>query len=448
MSVPHFFITATAEFIATHQLLSGSQPVLVAVSGGADSMVLLQVMAQLAHPFAVAHCNFELRGEASDGDAAFVQAYCQARNIPFHQIRFDTRAYAAAQKQSIEEAARHLRYDWFRELCSQYQYSAIATAHHADDSIETAFMNFCKGTGISGLHGILPKAGGIIRPLLWASRAHIEAYAQEQGISWREDASNQQTDYTRNYFRHEVLPQIEKIIPSFRKNMTANIRRFGEQEWLYKQQINMLQPKLAEQRGAEWYIPVRKLKQYPVAETLLFEILKAFDFTPGQSAEAIKLMEAPSGKWMVSPTHRLLKNREFLIISRLATETAGWVVIEPGMQQVTFPDGQLTIDTLSTANLDEAGPNVLLADAQQITWPLVLRRRKDGDYFYPMGMNHKKKKIARFLIDQKVSLNDKEKVWVLESNSRIVWVAGMRADERFKVTPHSRQVLKISLHKG
>ncbi len=448
MAASNSFPAQVARFVAAQQLLPPAKPVLLAVSGGADSMVLLQVFHQLGYRFAVAHCNFQLRSNASDNDEALVTGYCKDRNITCHTIRFDTTAYAAMHKQSIEEAARNLRYDWFRQLCTEQNYHSIATAHHADDSIETAFMNFCKGTGISGLHGILPNANQVIRPLLFASKAELLAYARDNNIPFHEDASNQSADYTRNYFRLEVLPAIEKTIPGFRKNMLANIRRFSEQEWLYLQQIDMLKKKLVEQRGAEWFIPVLKLKQYPVAETLLFEVLKPFGFTPAQSAEAAKLADAPTGKWMVSDTHRLLKNRNFLIISTLITTAAEMVVIESGNQTITFAEGQLQLQTVKEANLNEANANTIFVDAAALTFPLILRKKKEGDYFYPIGMNHKKKKLARFLIDQKASLVQKERVWVLESDKRIVWVTGMRADERFKLTPHTRQIVCITLVPG
>lgn len=428
-------------FITKGNLFSPKDKLLLAVSGGIDSVVLVELCKRAGFDFTIAHCNFKLRGEESERDKAFVQQLAIRYKAPFLLKEFDTEKYAAAKKLSIQEAARELRYSWFAELNAKH----VLTAHHIDDNIETMMMHFFRGTGIYGLRGMLPKQNHIIRPLLFARKEDLKNFAQHHSLDWVEDSSNAQDKYTRNYFRNQLLPQVQQVFPRVEQNLIHNLGRFAEVEILYKQALQQHMKKLLEQKGAETHIPVLKLKKSVPLHTIAFEIIKDFGFTPQQTSEAIDLLDSDSGKYILSPSHRILKNRNWLIISPLQSAQSENLVIEKSDGAIDFEKGQLRLQPLP-ADKCEIADNHFTAclDSKEIQFPLLLRKWKQGDYFYPLGM-HKKKKLSRFFIDQKLSLADKEKVWVLEMNKKIIWVVGMRIDDRFKITGSTKSVLKIEL---
>jgi tRNA(Ile)-lysidine synthetase, N-terminal domain len=428
------------QYIYEHHLFTINDTLLLAVSGGIDSVVLCELCKQAGYRFEIAHCNFKLRGEESERDAAFVRELATGYEAPFHIKEFDTKAYAAAQKLSIQEAARVLRYSWFRELSK-----LVVTAHHLDDNIETMLMHFFRGTGIHGLRGMLPKQGGVVRPLLFASKQDIKNFAQQHSLSWVEDSSNQQHKYTRNYFRHQVIPLVQKIYPEVENNLAANLRRFADMETLYEQAMALHRKKLCEVRGQETHIPVLKLQKTQPLHTVTYEIIQEFGFSPAQTDEVLHLLNSESGRYVQSATHRIIKNRRWLVIAPLASEQAQTLVIDEDERSVVFDDKKLVIEKTAPGKELPSSAAVASLDKKELQFPLILRKWKKGDYFYPLGMNKKKKKLARFFIDQKLSLTDKEKVWVLESNKRIVWVVGLRIDERFKVTDATRRVLRLSI---
>jgi tRNA(Ile)-lysidine synthase len=319
----------------------------------------------------------------------------------------------------------------------------VATAHHADDNIETLLMHFFRGCGISGLHGILPKQGHIIRPLLFAKRAEIVAYATEQNLIWVEDSSNATDKYSRNYIRHQVMPLIQAIYPKVDDNLLGNIERFKEVEMVYNQTMNSTKTKLLEVKGNETHIPILKLKKQQPLRSIVYEIVKDFGFEATQVDEVVKLLDASNGSFMASVTHRLIINRNWLIIAPKQAEEATNVLIEAGTNEVVFSAGKLVLE-LSTAHRQLSTDNtVATLNADDITYPLLLRPYKTGDYFYPLGMT-KKKKLSKFFIDLKLSKTQKENIWVIESDKRIVWVVGYRIDNRFKLTPSTKEVLTIS----
>lgn len=451
--------------------ITNNDALLLAVSGGLDSVVLCHLCKQAGYPFAIAHCNFGLRGEESNRDEAFVQALAAQLEVPLYLKRFDTKSFAAEQKLSIQVAARELRYQWFHDVVNG-QWSIvnesetksnvsrfmshdplltthhspltfIATAHHLDDNIETVLMNLFKGTGIYGLHGILPKAGKIVRPLLFATREDIQSFATEQQLKWVEDSSNAETKYTRNFIRHEIIPSIAKVFPAVKENVADSIQRFQEAEMLYLQAVQAQKKKLLEYKEDVVYIPVLKLVRSKPLATILFEFIKEYGFSSQQVPEVIKLLASESGRYIVSATHRILRNRAWLIITPLPKIEETILVIEEGTTQQVFAAGELRLKTLPVGEVVmEANPAVALIDKKEIQFPLLLRKWKEGDYFYPLGMR-KKKKLARFFIDQKLSQIQKEHCWVLESNKRIVWVIGYRIDDRFKISPSTKEVLRI-----
>ena len=442
-------------YIVQQKLFTENDLLLLAVSGGVDSVVLCELCYLAGFKFIIAHCNFQLRGEESDKDEVFVETLSERYNVRVLVKKFDTEAYAAAQKCSIQVAARELRYSWFKEITDSRNESNnklehpdyILTAHHADDNVETVLMNLFKGTGISGLRGILPKAGSIVRPLLFAYKKELTTFADNKGLLFREDSSNASNKYSRNYIRHNIIPAIETIYPQASSNILKTISHFSEVETLYFQAIEYHKKKLLEYRNDEIYIPVLKLKQASPLSTIIYEIAKDYAFTPAQTSEIVKLLDSETGKFILSPTHRILKNRNWIIISPINTNKENIIVIENETEVVYFEHGKLsfTQKKFQTDNMPfSTSPVIALLDLKDIRFPIVLRKWKEGDYFYPLGMQ-KKKKVARFLIDQKVSLSAKEKIWVLEMNKKIIWVVGQRIDERFKVVHSTKAILQIVL---
>lgn len=433
------------DFIKKEKLFATGNQLLVAVSGGVDSVVLCQLCKEAGFDFSIAHCHFGLRATESDRDAAFVKSFAEKLGVPFFIKRFDTKQFAEDHKSSIQVAARELRYHWFVELLQEHKnLNWLLTAHHADDQVETALMNFCKGTGISGLRGMLPKRDRILRPLLFATRQEILDYAIANKLTWVDDTSNEETKYTRNFFRHEVLPAVEKIFPKAKENMANTVAHLAEVELLYNESIERYKKSLLEYKESEVHIPVLKLQKTPALRTVIFEIIKTYNFTAQQAGEVEKLLVAESGKYIVSKTHRVLRNRKWLIIAPLTTEEQSQILIDETSDLVTFGQQKIKLEKKSVDQIKTDGDSgKALIDTKHLVYPLILRKWKAGDYFYPLGMP-RKKKLARFFIDQKLSLNDKENVWVIESNKRIVWLVGMRIDDRFKITTSTKDVLQLT----
>ncbi|MCS3800695.1 tRNA lysidine(34) synthetase TilS [Niastella sp. OAS944] len=448
------FLQRFQQYISDNYLFSSKDTLLLAVSGGIDSVVLCELCKQAGYSFIIAHCNFKLRGAESERDAAFVQQLAAACNAPIHIKEFDTAAYAEKRKLSIQEAARELRYNWFAELLTthspltpHHSPTCLLTAHHLDDNIETMLMHFFRGTGIHGLRGMLAKQAHIVRPLLFARRQEIKQFAAENDLKWVEDSSNVSDKYSRNYFRHQLIPLVQKIYPEAENNLVNNLRRFADMEALYDQAVEQHKKKLLEQKGEEVHIPVLKLKKAQPLSAIVYEIIKAFGFSSAQVDEVIKLLDSESGRYVQSATHRIIKNRRWLIIAPAQSEQAQNLVIDEDENKVVFENGELVFEHLKNKNVQLVNDAaVAFIDKEALQFPLLLRKWKKGDYFYPLGLN-KKKKLARFFIDQKLSLTDKEKVWVLESNKKIVWVVALRIDDRFKITDATKQILKIQLIK-
>ncbi|MEO6732922.1 MAG: tRNA lysidine(34) synthetase TilS [Ferruginibacter sp.] len=444
------------QYILKEKLFQPHERLLLAVSGGIDSVVLCELCKQSGYDFEIAHCNFQLRGEDSNRDEAFVKALAEKYAVMFYSKTFDTKTIARESKKSIEETARDLRYEWFHTLTvgvenvesTQIKHHLpkyIVTAHHADDNAETVMMSFFRGTGIAGLRGMLPKQGKIIRPLLFARRSELEEFIKQHNLEFVTDHTNIENDYTRNYFRNAIIPLVNKSFPEATKNVLKNIQRFRETEMLYQQSVELHKKKLLEQKGAEVHIPVLKLLKTEPLPTVLYEIIKAFGFTAHQTEDAIGLLKSETGKYIQSASHRIIKNRNWLIISPRQTREAANILIEKTDTKIVFENGTLVIkEILLGQSLVLNNPMEAQVDLEQIKFPLLLRKWKQGDYFYPLGMQ-KKKKLSRFFIDQKLSLTQKEKVWVLETDKRIIWVVGIRIDDRFKITAATKAALKITI---
>lgn len=437
-------------YIKKENLFTKNDHLLIAVSGGADSVVLCRLCAAAGLNFSLAHCNFKLRDAESDRDEQFVKKLSEQLGVKLFVKTFDTVSQAKLNKTSIEETARNLRYEWFKQLLLESKtadnpFSFLLTAHHADDNVETVIMNFFRGTGIKGLRGILPKQQQIVRPLLFAKRKDIEEYAFKNGVEFITDSSNASNDYTRNLFRNEILPSVEKIYPEALNNVLRNIERLTAVEYLYEESIEQIKQKLVEKKGDEMHIPVLKLLKVKPLQTVIYEIIKDVGFTAMQVNEVEKLLYSDSGKYIKSDSHIILRNRKWLIISpkTISTQIKN-IIIEENAGNILFDEGTLQIYPSAKPEKFVGDASTVFIDAADLTYPLMLRKWKTGDYFYPLGMT-KKKKLSRFLIDIKLSLLQKEKCWVLESNKKIVWVIGYRIDERFKIISSSKQIVKLSL---
>lgn len=428
------------------QLTTNNAQLLLAVSGGVDSVVLTHLVAQSGFDFRIAHCNFQLRGEESERDEQFVLALGKRYGKEVLIKRFDTEAFAAAHKMAIQEAARELRYAWFNTIRED---SWLVTAHHADDNIETMLMHLFRGTGIKGLAGIQPMQAerALIRPLLPFRKQELVEYAKTMQLDFVEDSSNSSDKYTRNFFRNQLIPTIKEIFPRVEENILHTIDHLNEALEVYNQSVGVQLKKLKLIKGHEVHVPVLKWKQATPLHTLTWELLKPYGFTSAQTEEAIKLLDASNGSYLQSPTHRLIRNRKWMIIAENANEQAAHIIIEQTDSEVRFADKTLKIQNSKFKSLNRAIPSAAseaFLDATKIRFPLLLRKWKQGDYFYPLGMQ-KKKKLSRFFIDLKLSTIDKEKVWVLEMDKKIIWVIGYRIDDRFKIIDTTTDTLQFNV---
>lgn len=434
-------LTGFTAYIQKENLFSHDQKILLATSGGVDSVVMAHLFKQAGLPFAIAHCNFQLRGDESVRDEAFVTTLAATLDVPFFSIRFDTAAYATEKRVSIQVAARELRYEWLETTRKASGCAYTATAHHMQDNVETVLMNICKGTGISGLHGILPRQTTLVRPLLFTQKKELLTYATENNITYVEDSSNITIKYTRNFFRHQVIPVIQEAYPGVVNNIAAGIERFREAEELYSQSVIRHKKRLLTQKGNTWMIAVLRLQKTVPLHTIAWEIFRDFGCSSAQLPQVLELLHSTSGRLVETATHRIIRDRQWLLITTLAEQEAPLIVIEKERTHIVTTDGHLKIKEAGKTVIPTAA-NIACLDKHAVQYPLLLRRWKQGDYFYPLGMR-KKKKVSRFFIDQKLSLLQKEKMWVLESGKRIVWVVGMRIDDRFKITESTKDMLLL-----
>ncbi|HEU5168802.1 MAG TPA: tRNA lysidine(34) synthetase TilS [Chitinophagaceae bacterium] len=450
------------EFIKKENLFSPKDKLIIAVSGGVDSVALCELCEQAGYNFMIAHCNFQLRGEESERDEEFVRKLGEKYKAEVKFKKFDTEKFAEENKMSIQEAARVLRYEWFDELIESYELRVnrqgselptpdsrlrtfLLTAHHANDNAETVLMNFCRGTGLHGLTGIPASYEHIKRPLLIFTKDELMQFAKENKLDFVEDSSNLSSKYTRNLFRNGIIPAISKVYPQVNENLNDNINRFKEIEKLYKLAVNDIKKRLVKEKGSEWHIPVKQLMGYN-SRALIYEIIADFGFNEKQIVEVMKLAESDSGKYIQSPTfnYRIIRHRHWFIISPVNSAESGVIIVEEGTSNLEFGIGHLQIDTITNSQFPiPNSSNIGCFDLKLIKFPLILRKWKTGDYFYPLGMK-KKKKLSRFFIDQKLSKTEKEKTWVIEMDKKIIWLVGKRIDERFKVTEKTSSVLKFS----
>jgi tRNA(Ile)-lysidine synthase len=414
---------------------------LLAVSGGLDSMVLLHLFQELKYDIAIAHCNFQLRGIESFGDQKFIQDYADANGIPFFVTQFDTEAFAKDYKLSTQVAARELRYNWFYELLEEENFDYLLTAHHADDNLETFLINFTRGTGLEGLTGIPMQNDKIIRPLLFLSRNEIENYAKDNGIQWREDSSNASDKYVRNKIRHHLIPILKELNPNFMTSFLKTESYLQQSATMVEDATIMIYQQVAKEVDDQTHFDLNKLLQLPNYQSYLYQWLKEFGFTAWD--DIYDLVNSQSGKQIFSTDFRLLKDRDFLIISPLKQEENDEdFYIEENQTEVNIP---LNLALCKVADISVVSNRTIFVDEDLLVYPLVIRKWKTGDIFFPFGMNGKSKKVSKLFKDEKLSLIEKKNTWILCSGDQIIWVIGIRADHRFRTVDATKNILKIEL---
>jgi tRNA(Ile)-lysidine synthase len=433
------------KFIHEENLFHSSQRILAAVSGGADSMLMLHLLANSGFPVAVAHCNFGLRGYESDSDEQFVSDYCDKHNLAFYVKHFKTQDYALEKGISIEMAARDLRYAWFHELLIKHGLDLLATAHHQDDMIETFLINLSRGSGIKGLSGIQPKSGRIIRPMLFTNRAEILDYCSRLKIEYRTDSSNLETVYKRNLIRQEILPLLEEVNPAFRKNALKTIGALHETEQLFQQRISEIRAFVYSEDDQGVMIHIEKLLAFSPLRTILFELIREFGFQIERVEDIIDSLSKESGRKFFSDEYRLIKDREYLLISPFITKSSQVFYLDEDCIKINYPV-HLSLEKLNrTADFRfSTHHHVVDLDLDKLVFPLILRHWQEGEYFQPLGMTGMKK-LSDFFIDEKYSIPDKENAWILASGSQAVWIVGKRLDDRFKITSKTKNILRIRL---
>ena len=435
------FQAKVERFIQRNGLLTGKRLVLVGLSGGADSVALLGVLVRLGYPCRALHCNFHLRGDESDRDEAFARQFADSLGVPFVKVDFDTRGYAAIHQESIEMAARSLRYRWFEEQRQAFDAEAIAVAHHRDDSVETLLMNLLRGSGIRGLGGIRPRNGQVVRPLLAVSRAEIEEWLQTQGWDYVTDSSNLSDAYTRNFIRLRVLPLLEQLNPAARETIARSAAHLSAAEQLYAYTVE-------EARKAVFItadsLSIEALMRYPSPETLLYEWLRPLGFSRIVVGELFESLTGLSGKQFYSATHQVLKDRDRLYIAPLQ-EPSAWQPIE-----IPVATGELTqplrlsfqlMERTSDFQLERASDTAYF-DAEKLPGRLTLRLPQTGDWFVPFGMRGRKK-LSDFFADQKMNRWEKLQQPLLCAGESIVWVVGRRADDRFRVGEETKMIFTV-----
>ena len=414
---------------------------LIAISGGMDSVVLARLCHNMGFKMALAHCNFNLRGNESDADEHFVLQLAEDLDLEVFVESFDTNIFAEQQKLSIQMAARKLRYDWFEALAEQLHFDYVLTAHHADDNLETFLINLTRGTGLEGLTGIPEVQGKLVRPLLPFSRETIEAFAKKSHFTWRDDSSNVSTKYVRNKLRHDVIPVLKQINPSLLLSFQNTMNNLNDTASIVNESIKKVSDRAVETLdNHQIKFKISEFKKLNNPKAYLFELLKAYGFTEWN--DVANLLNAQSGKQVFSETWRLIKDRNYLLLSERPKEIAETMTVFEADDFIDTPFGTLFLSEVDA--VAETGKSLIFVDKEALRFPLTIRKWQKGDVFYPAGMTGKKK-LSKYFKDEKFSLLDKENTWLLCTQTAIVWVIGKRADNRFRVTEHTKQILKIEL---
>ncbi|MCX6283760.1 MAG: tRNA lysidine(34) synthetase TilS [Bacteroidetes bacterium] len=431
-------------FIAKNKLFLPADRILLAISGGIDSVVMADLFHRSGFLFGIAHCNFSLRGQESDTEEDFTRQLARKYKVPFFSKRFETSEYASVNGISVQMAARDLRYCWFEEIRKSGKFKFIATAHQLDDQVETFLINMVRGTGIAGLHGISIKESSVIRPMLFAWRKDIAAYASEHRIGYKEDSSNIEEKYIRNKIRLKLIPLLEQINPNFRRTINSEIKILRGWEQLGSKELLKNSSRFCNSQSGNTIIDLKVLRGLPQPELYAWETLSSYNFNPDVVSDILSSPEESSGKVFLSPTHRAIKDRETIILqSRLSLTVATGRMISANTKRITKPLKLRfsIVDHMKDKEIP-AGKEFASLDFDKLSFPLEIRRWKAGDSFHPFGMKGKKK-VSDLLIDEKVSLPDKENTYVLCSSGRIAWVIGRRIDQRFRITAKTTKIFRV-----
>lgn len=423
------------------------QHFLLAVSGGKDSVVMAHFFAQTGLSFGIGHCNFQLRGKAADEDAAFVEDLARQLDCPFHQTTFDTLALAEQSSVSVQMAARELRYEWLEAVRESSGYGYVATAHHLTDAIETQFFHLARGTGLKGLLGIPPRNGQVVRPLLFASRSEITDYQEAQGLTYREDRSNAETKYTRNFIRHRILPVFRELNPSLERSLGENMQRFRESAYLMEQMLNQIEKTAKTRDGERLLYRLDALKAFaPALPTVLFELLSSFGLNTTQANDlSSAILERQPGRVFYTPTHEIaLASNVLEVIAQKPGETKP-LTIEKEVEELDFPGGRLVFQLMKQVpETFSEDPKVAYFDFDTLAFPLTLRKWQAGDRFQPFGMNGKHQKIQDYFSDHKFTRAEKAATWIMvDAGGVVLWVTGHRSSHNSRVRSSTKKCWKI-----
>ncbi|MDD3737887.1 MAG: tRNA lysidine(34) synthetase TilS [Lentimicrobiaceae bacterium] len=434
------------KYVKTENLFQKQDKLLVGVSGGVDSVVLLNILVKLNYNVSVAHVNFNLRGNDSHQDYLFVEKMAKSLSVPFFFKNADTHLYMKQHKLTLQEAAREIRYDWFNQLISENNFFAVLTAHHLNDQFETQVINLLRGTGFKGLRAMLPKQNNIIRPLLFATSEMIRQYATENNLPWREDISNQSDDYLRNYIRHNVLPLLLEVSPNLLEIAEKNAQNFRDAELILENHINQVKNQVFVEENGITYIDLDKIKNLEPVAAYMYYLLKDFGFNKSQTDGIVQDVETTSGRCFSSATHTLLCDRNSIIIKpietneKFVTETYNSIDELLSNKSKVIDFKQIAYSEIK----DLKNKNQAFLDISKIKFPVTIRHWQQGDKFIPFGSKNFKK-LSDFFIDNKLSLFEKEEILLLTSGDDIAWIIGMRTDERYRVTHETEKVLQCSV---
>jgi tRNA(Ile)-lysidine synthase len=437
------------DFIKSQSLFVPQDKILLAVSGGKDSVVMAQLFAAAGFSFGIAHCNFNLRGEESNRDEQFVKNLASTLNVDFYAKLFDTGVYARAHKISIQMAARDLRYQFFEEIKSNFNYGRIAVAHHQSDAMETAILNLVRGTGVAGLHGIKAYRDGIIRPLMCFNSAMIEEMAIENDFQYVEDSSNESNKYMRNKIRLDIIPEMKKLNPSLEETFRKNIEYFADLDYFLNTEIESLRNRLFNHQDNHIEIKIEDIKSLNPNKFLLFELLKPFNFNSTTIENILANLDGISGKIFLSETHQILLDREILLLTTKQHEFIREQKIPKNQISIILNHGQIVLTELNQLPVDlRLDDSSIYVDAAALVYPLKLRGWQEGDRFFPFGMNGEKK-ISDYLISQKIPVSQKRNIPILiNGDGKVIWVCGFRADDRFKVKSNTKKIIIFELKKN